>query len=83
VGDVISGVGLGLFGRGYRAVGPNNYFAQGSILLKILVETRLNSESSEPLVGLSRVSGSKVRVKYRRIFFGNFYPNLVFFGHNF
>jgi len=39
VGDIISGVGLDLFGLGYQSWVPTT---EGSISLKVLVETRLN-----------------------------------------
>jgi len=35
----------------------------GSILIKFLLETRLKSESFEPLVSFSSISGSKVVAK--------------------
>jgi len=42
VGDVISGVGLGLFGRGFRALGPNR--KREVFHFQFLVETRLKIE---------------------------------------
>jgi len=48
VGDTINGIGLGLFGWGYWALGPQ--LQDGSILLNFLVETRLKSKSFEPLI---------------------------------
>jgi len=49
VGDVTSGIGLGLFWL--RLLGPELQPLDGSILLKYLLETRLKSESFEPLIG--------------------------------
>jgi len=41
VGDVRSGVGLDLFGWGYRALGPNH--KSEVFCSKFLLETKLNS----------------------------------------
>jgi len=43
-GDIISEVGLGLFGWGYRTLGPNHKS------LKFLLETRPKSWPFEPLI---------------------------------
>ena len=48
VGDVISGVGLGLLAG---VIGPWAQLLDRSILLKFLVDTRLKSKSFEPLIG--------------------------------
>jgi len=48
VGDIITGVDLGIFVSGHQALGPNY---EPNFWLKFLVETRPQHKSSEPLIG--------------------------------
>ena len=60
MGDVISGEGFWLFWLRLPALGPDarwKYFDQ------VFIGTRLKSESFEPLVSFSSISGSKVVAK--------------------
>jgi len=64
VGDVVSGVCLGLFGRGHRALGPNrkSQFFDSSFSWKLRCSSSLLS-----LWWLSNVSGSNVMDKKPQI----------------
>jgi len=52
VGDVVNGVGLGHFLL--KLLGPWSQLHKGSILLKCLLEARINSESFDPMIDFLR-----------------------------
>ena len=69
MGNVVSGVGLGHFGKGCW---PSTS-TRGKFLLKFLLETRLKSKSFEPLIGLL---GSYVMAKTK---LGQKLPKMIFY----
>ena len=60
VGDIVNGVGLGHFLL-LKLLGPWSQLHKGSILLKCLLEARINSESFDPLMDFLRFLVEKFR----------------------
>ena len=60
MGDIVNGVGLGHFLL-LKLLGPWSQLHKGSILLKCLLEARINSESFDPLMDFLKFLVQKFR----------------------